>query len=73
MRDTVYLVAEYLPRVSGFDSGDDHFSVALEKRMGGHLFQVNVSNGLGGSPAQIAGGADQDDWFIGFNITRKFY
>ena len=30
-----------------------HVSVAIEKRIGGHLFQVNVSNGLGGSPAQV--------------------
>ncbi len=73
VRETVNLVAEYVPRVSGFDNGDDHVSLAIEKRAGGHLFQVNVSNGLGGSPAQVAGGASVDDWFIGFNITRKFY
>ena len=70
---SVYLVAEYAPRVSGFSSGDDHLSVGIEKRVGGHLFQVNLSNGLGNTPAQIAGGADRHDWFIGFNITRKFY
>ena len=71
--NTVYLVAEYVPRASGFSSGDDHISVGIEKRMGGHLFQVNLSNGLGNTPAQVAGGADRNDWFIGFNITRKFY
>ena len=38
-----------------------------------HLLQVNLSNGLDSSPAQVAGGADHEDWFIGFNITRKFY
>ena len=73
VRDTMYLVAEYVPRVSGFASGDDHISIGVEKRMGGHLFQVNVSNGLGNTPAQVAGGADRNDWFLGFNITRKFY
>ena len=73
LRDTVYVVTEYVPRVSGFTNGDDHISFGVEKRMGGHLFQINVSNGLGNTPAQIAGGADRDDWFIGFNITRKFY
>lgn len=71
--DTVYLVAEYVPRVSGFSNGDDQISFGLEKRAGGHLFQVNVSNGLGNTPAQIAGGADLDNWFLGFNITRKFF
>ena len=69
----VYLVGEYVPRVNGFSSGDDHISFGVEKRAGGHLFQVNVSNGLGNTPAQIAGGVDRNDWFIGFNISRKFY
>ncbi len=69
----VYLVGEYVPRVNGFSSGDDHISFGIEKRAGGHLFQVNVSNGLGNTPAQIAGGADRNNWFIGFNISRKFY
>jgi len=71
--DTVYLVAEYVPRVSGFSNGDDQISFGIEKRAGGHLFQVNVSNGLGNTPAQVAGGADLNDWFLGFNITRKFF
>ena len=49
--DTVYVSAEYVPRVSGFAKGDDHLSVAFEKRAGGHLFQVNLSKGFGSSPA----------------------
>ena len=59
--DTVYVSAEYVPRVSGFANGDDHLSVAFEKRVGGHLLQVNLSSGLGSSPAQVAGGADHED------------
>ena len=35
--DTVYVSAEYVQRVSGFANGDDHLSVAFEKRAGGHL------------------------------------
>ena len=65
--------AEYVPRVSGFANGDDHLSVAFEKRAGRHLFHVNLSNGLGSSPAQVAGAADHEDGLIGFSITRKFY
>ena len=45
----------------------------VEKRVGGHSFQVNFSNSLGSALGQIAQGASDDDWFIGFNITRKFY
>jgi len=63
--DTVYVAAEYVPRVSGFDNGDNHSSVGLEKRVGGHLFQLNLSNGLGATPAQVAQGGDNGNWFIG--------
>ena len=71
--DTVYVSTEYVPRAAGFSNGDDQISVSLEKRAGGHLFQVNFSNGLGTSPAQVAGGGDNANWYIGFNIARKFY
>ena len=46
---------------------------ALEKRVGGHFFQLNVSNALGTTMAQIAqGGPQQNNWFLGFNLSRKF-
>jgi hypothetical protein len=72
---TVYLLGELTPRVSGHTPGDALGSVAIEKRAGGHLFQLNVSNHFGGGTfRQIAEGApDSDDWFVGFNITRKFF
>ena len=73
VRPTVYLLGEYVPRVSGFDLGSHHASFAIEKRVGGHSFQLNFSNSIGTTPAQIAQGASKDDWFIGFNIARKFY
>ncbi len=74
VRPTVYLVAETAPRVSGFDPGAHYASVAIEKRVGGHAFQINFSNGFGTTMAQIArGGVSRDDWFIGFNISRKFF
>ena len=73
MRPTVYLVGEFVPRVSGFDSGSNHLSFAIEKVAGGHTFQVNVSNSLGTTPLHHAQGASDGDWFIGFNIGRKFY
>jgi hypothetical protein len=73
VRPTVYLIGEYVPRISGFDEGEHHISFGFEKRAGGHTFQLNFSNSLGTTPAQIAQGASEDDWFIGFNIARKFY
>ena len=73
VRPTVYLVGEFVPRVAGFDSGDDHVTFGVEKNLGGHSFQVNFSNSLGSTLGQIAQGATKGDWFIGFNITRKFF
>ena len=71
---TVYLVGEITPRLSGYDPGVNQASFGIEKRAGGHLFQLNFSNGFGTTMAQVArGGTSNDDWYIGFNISRKFY
>jgi len=73
IRPTVNLVAELTPR-SGFTPGLSQGSFAIEKRAGGHLFQLNFSNGIGTTMTQIArGGPAPRDWFVGFNISRKFY
>ncbi|HEV8316422.1 MAG TPA: DUF5777 family beta-barrel protein [Vicinamibacterales bacterium] len=70
----VYLVAEITPRLSGFKPGVNQASFGVEKRVGGHVFQVNFSNGFGTTLAQVArGGTSNDDWYIGFNISRKFF
>jgi hypothetical protein len=74
IRPTVYVVAEVTPRLAGYDLGTHQGSFAIEKRMGGHLFQLNFSNGFGTTMGQIArGAASSDDWFLGFNISRKFF
>jgi hypothetical protein len=71
---TVYVVAEWAPRVGGYDPGVDHVSFGVEKRAGRHGFQINFSNSFATTFGQIArGGLDNDDWYIGFNISRKFY
>lgn len=74
VRPSTYLVAEITPRVAGFDPGVSQVSFGLEARAGGHSFQLNVSNGFGTTLGQIAGGAANNDrWYIGFNIARKFF
>ena len=74
IRPTVYIVGEYTPRVGGYDPGGNLGSFAIEKRVGGHAFQINFSNGFGTTMGQIARGSVGDnDWFIGFNISRKFF
>jgi hypothetical protein len=73
IRPTVYLVGEFAPRV-GFDPGVNHGAFGLEKRAGGHTFQVNFSNGFGTTMGQVArGGSASDDWYLGFSISRKFF
>jgi hypothetical protein len=77
---TVALVGEIHPRLAGYagdlGSGDPAAlaSFGVEWRVGGHAFQINFSNDLGTTPAQVARGQQGiDDWHIGFNLTRKFY
>lgn len=73
VRPTVYLVGEFIPR-AGFDPGVNHATFGVEKRAGGHTFQLNFSNGFGTTMGQLArGGTSNDDWYLGFNISRKFF
>jgi hypothetical protein len=76
------LLVEWTPRLAGYDPRDPldprreaahPLSFGLEKRVGGHAFQVNFSNGFGTTYTSLARGASRDDWFIGFNVARKFY
>ena len=74
IRPTVYLAIEGAPRVSGHDPGSTQIGFGLEKRSGGHMFQLTITNGVGTTLGQVARGArSTDDWFLGFSISRKFY
>ena len=74
IRPTIYLVGEAIPRVAGYDPGVTHGTFGIEKRAGGHAFQLNFSNGFGTTMGQLArGGVNSDDWYFGFNISRKFF
>ena len=74
VRPTVYVVGEVSPRPSGYKPGVTQGSFGLEKRKGGHVFQVNFSNSFGTTMSQIArGGPEENDWYLGFNISRKFF
>ncbi len=69
---SVYGVFEVTPRVNGYDPGNHQMSFGIEKRAGGHNFQINFSNAFGTTFGQMARGGT-DDWYIGFNLSRKFY
>jgi hypothetical protein len=71
---SVYVVGSWAPRASGFRPGVSLKTFGVEKRLGGHMFQINVSNSLGTTMAQMARGASNDsDWFLGFNLSRRFF
>lgn len=71
---TVYVVGEMTPRVSGYKPDTMLGSFAIEKRAGGHVFQLNFSNYFGTTLRQLAQGApDGSHWYMGFNISRKFF
>jgi len=74
IRPSVYLVGEIVPRVAGYDPGVNHASFGVEKLLGLHVFQFNFSNGFGTTMGQVArGGTSNDDWYLGFSISRKFF
>ena len=71
---SVYIVAEVAPRAAGYAPGVNHGSFAIEKRLGGHVFQLNFSDSFATTMGQIArGGPAPRQWYLGFNISRKFY
>jgi len=71
---SVYLLGSWTPRASGFRPGVSLKTFGIEKRLGGHAFQLNFSNSLGTTMAEHSRGASNNtDWFMGFNISRKFF
>jgi hypothetical protein len=75
VRPTVYGVLEVVPRLGGHSPGDPAIAFGIEKRAGGHVFQINFSNSIGTTVSQTlrGGGASTEHWYIGYNISRKFY
>ena len=71
---SLYLLGEITPRLVGLTNGPDQMSFGIEMRPGGHLFQINVSNGWGTTLGQLTrGGISNERWYLGFNISRKFF
>jgi len=73
IRPTVYVVAETSPRIGGYDPEKPAFGFGIEKRAGGHMFQLNFGNGQGTTFGQTARGGVSHALFMGFNLARKFY
>jgi hypothetical protein len=70
---TVYVVAEVAPRASGYSPDKPAYGFGVEKRAGGHLFQINFNNGQGTTFGQVARGGFPNSLYLGFNLARKFF
>jgi hypothetical protein len=70
---TVYVVAEVAPRAGGYSPDKAAYGFGVEKRAGGHLFQLNFNNGQGTTFGQLARGGFSDSLYLGFNLARKFF
>lgn len=69
-----FLTGEVSPRVGGYEPGNALYAFGVEKRVGGHVFQLNFGNSQAGATyGQIARGGNPGSLFMGFNLTRKFY
>jgi hypothetical protein len=69
----VYVVGEVSPRLNGYAPGDPEFSFGIERRAGGHMFQLNFGNSLSSTFGQTAAGGFPDTIYMGFNLGRKFF
>jgi hypothetical protein len=70
---SVYVVGEVVPRVGGYSPDKPAYGFGVEKRAGGHMFQLNFSNGQGTTFGQLARGGMADGLYLGFNLARKFF
>jgi hypothetical protein len=73
IRPTVYVVGEVSPRLAGYRPDQPEFGFGIEKRAGGHLFQLNFTNTFGTTFGQVARGGVPQSLYLGFNLSRKFF
>ncbi len=70
------IIWEWVPVLAGYKANSNGWGLGLEKKIGGHVFQVFVLNSAGLTSDQFLPGGDfrLNDWDlrIGFNIFRKF-
>lgn len=70
------LVWEWIPVLSGYKANSNGWGLGIEKKIGGHVFQVFILNSTGLTSDQFIPGGDfrlkDKDFRLGFNIFRKF-
>jgi hypothetical protein len=70
------VTAEWVPVLAGYGDVEGGWGLGIEQKIGGHVFQVFVTNAFGLTTAQVLPGGDlrlgDFDFRIGFNIFRTF-
>ena len=70
------IIWEWVPSLAGYKNNSNGWGLGIEKKSGGHVFQVFILNSIGLTSDQFIPGGDfiLRDWDlrIGFNIFRKF-
>ncbi len=73
LTSSVYVSGEVTPRFAGYRPSEAEFAFGIERRAGGHLFQLNFANTTSMTYRQLARGGPPDTLLLGFNIARKFF
>ena len=73
IRSKVYLVAEMSPRFFGYAPGTMEYGFGIERRAGGHMFQLTFTNATAGAYGQLARGGFPSTLLLGFQLSRKFF
>ena len=71
------IIAEWIPVLDGYEASQRGWGVGFEAKVGGHVFQVFLTNNFGLTTDQFIPGGDLDigenEYRIGFNIFRTFW
>jgi hypothetical protein len=66
------IIWEWVPVLAGYRANSNGWGLGIEKKIGGHVFQVFILNSIGLTSDQFIPGGEDRDLRIGFNIFRKF-
>ena len=70
------MIGEWVPVLAGYKDIANGWGFGFEKKIGGHVFQVFITNSIGLTTAQFVTGGDlrlgKGDLRLGFNIFRTF-
>ena len=74
--DDLSLIAEWIPVLSGYKDSFTGLGIGIEKKIGGHVFQVFILSSSGVTSDQFLPGGDlnliKGGFHFGFNIFRAF-